>query len=236
VPYLLPWLNGTAGVGIKRAVDEISLNFIVAGGGANGGALDHDVSALALTRPSPSAHTCASTHARTDPNRQPAPLAPPALTKTRQDGSSFYDDHDNFFVYGGHKSDFDGHRKQSFNNILAFANVYGSKCVGIGNAPHASPNPFFAEGFFNNTCILANTGDPYLQIGDCVADATLANRVVLGGNKIMSPGGTAASISCGKTYSFNDWIALGLDVGTTLSDVPASADIITMARNLLSIA
>jgi len=40
VPYLLPWLNGTAGVGIKRTVDEISLNFIVAGGGANGGALD----------------------------------------------------------------------------------------------------------------------------------------------------------------------------------------------------
>ena len=52
----------------------------------------------------------------------------------------------------------------------------------------------------------------------------------------MSPGGTAASISCGKTYAFADWIALGLDVGTTLSDVPASADIITMARNLLSIA
>jgi len=119
---------------------------------------------------------------------------------------------------------------------MAFANVYGSKCVGIGNAPHASPNPFFAEGFFNNTCILAGTGDPYLEIGDCAADATLANRVVLGGNKVMSPGGTAASVSCGKTYSFADWIALGLDVGTTLSDVPASADIITMARNLLSIA
>ena len=42
MPYLLPWLNGTAGVGIKREFDEISFNFFVAGGGANGGALDHD--------------------------------------------------------------------------------------------------------------------------------------------------------------------------------------------------
>lgn len=117
VPYLLPWLNGTAGNGIKRQFDEISYNFFVAGGGANGGALDHD------------------------------------------DGSSFYHDHNNFFVYGGHKSDFDGvpctrseachppprwmtrslhlsltragHAKQSYNNVLAFANVYGSLCLSI---------------------------------------------------------------------------------------------------------
>lgn len=193
MPYLLPWLNGTAGVGIKRADDEIFLNFFVAGGGANGGALDHD------------------------------------------DGSSFYHDHDNFFVYGGHKSDFDGHGKQSYNNILAFANVYGSKCVGIGNAPHASPNPFFAEGFWNNTCILADAGDTYLDIGDCTADATLANRVILGNNKIMSPGGSSAPVNCGKSFAFSDWIALGLDVGTTLSDVPPTPQIIQMARDLLSI-
>lgn len=32
---------------------------------------------------------------------------------------------------------------------MAFANVYGSKCVGIGNAPHAAPNNFFAEGFWS---------------------------------------------------------------------------------------
>ena len=194
VPYLLPWLNGTAGVGIKREFDEISFNFFVAGGGANGGALDHD------------------------------------------DGSSFYHDHDNFFVYGGHKSDFDGHAKQSYNNVLAFANVYGSKCVGIGNAPHAAPNSFFAEGFYNNTCILSGAGDTYLDIGDCTADATLANRVLLGNNRIMSPGGSAAPINCGKTFAFADWIATGLDAGTTLANVPATADIIKMGRAVLNMA
>lgn len=58
MPYLFPWPNGTAN-GLKPYNDELAFNFIVAGGGANGGSFDHD------------------------------------------DGSSFYDDHHNFEVYGG---------------------------------------------------------------------------------------------------------------------------------------
>ena len=50
----------------------------------------------------------------------------------------------------------------------------------------------------------------------------------------MSPGGSSAPVNCGKTYAFADWIALGLDAGTTLSDVPPTADIISMARAVLS--
>ena len=117
--------------------------------------------------------------------------------------------------------------------MLAFANVYGSKCVGIGNAPHAAPNSFFAEGFWNNTCILASAGDTYLDIGDCRADATLANRVVLGGNRVLSPGAAAAPVNCGKTYAFADWIALGLDTGTTLGDVPPTPQIVQLAHAVL---
>lgn len=62
MPYLVNWPNGTVSGGIKPMYDELSYNFIVAGGGANGGSFDHD------------------------------------------DGSSFYLDHHNFEVYGGHKS------------------------------------------------------------------------------------------------------------------------------------
>jgi hypothetical protein len=39
VPYLVNWPNGTVSQGIKPFVDDISFNFIVAGGGANGGSL-----------------------------------------------------------------------------------------------------------------------------------------------------------------------------------------------------
>lgn len=56
------------------------------------------------------------------------------------DGSSRYLIHHNVFVYGGHKSDFDGHSKASYNNLNAYAQVYGDKCVGI-----AIPLPGFNE-------------------------------------------------------------------------------------------
>ena len=107
VPYLFPFPNGTSN-GVKPNNDELSYNFIVAGGGANGGAFDHD------------------------------------------DGSSYYLDHHNFEVYGGHKSDFDGHGKRSYSSIHAFAYVYGTRCAGIfGSLPHKAVNDFFAEGYFN---------------------------------------------------------------------------------------
>ena len=190
VPYLFPWPNGTAN-GIKPSYDELAYNFIVAGGGANGGSFDHD------------------------------------------DGSSFYYDHDNFEVYGGHKSDFDGHSKRSYNNIHAYSNVYGSKCVGIMNLPHASPNNFFAEGYWQNKCVLADAGDGYLDLGSpCSVDSTLANRMILGNNTIYAPN-SSVTVSCGKSYTFAEWAATGADPGTTVADLPSAATIIGWARETL---
>ena len=50
VPYLFPWPNGTISGGIKVRYDELAFNFIVAGGGANGGSFDHDGSFWAPRR------------------------------------------------------------------------------------------------------------------------------------------------------------------------------------------
>lgn len=36
--------------------------------------------------------------------------------------------HDNFHIYGGHKSDFDGHAKRSYNNVALYSYVYGDHC------------------------------------------------------------------------------------------------------------
>lgn len=214
VPFLINWPNGTVSPGMKPQFDELSFNFIVAGGGANGGEWLFD-------------------GARRDVH--PRPLTFPSTRAgsfDHDDGSSFYHDHDNFEVYGGHKSDFDGHAKQSYNNVMAFANVYGSRCLSIMNLPHASPNAYFAEGFVNNTCILTNSGDVYLDLGSCTSDSTLPNRMLLGNNRVMVPG-SMTSVTCGKTYSFSDWMALGYDAGTTISDVPTTADIIAMGRAVL---
>lgn len=191
VPYLRNWPNGTAGNGMKSMYDELAYNFIVAGGGANGGGFDHD------------------------------------------DGSSFYSIHHNFEVYGGHKSDFDGHAKRSYNNLHAYANVYGSRCVGIMNLPHAATSDFFAEAYVNNTCVLAAAGDAYLDLGSpCSPDSTFPSRMILGNNSLYVPNSTAV-VNCGKSYKFQDWMGLGFDNGSTIAELPSSATIVAWARALL---
>jgi hypothetical protein len=117
---------------------------------------------------------------------------------------------------------------------MAFSNVYGSHCVSIMNLPHKSPNPFFAEGYYNNICILAASGDNYLNMGSCTPDETLKNSMILGNNTVMVPG-SSATVSCGKSYTIQDWIATGLDPGTTVADLPSTPEIIQMARTVLQI-
>ena len=137
--------------------------------------------------------------------------------------------------FSGKKSDFDGHAKVTHDSIHAYSNVYGSKCVGIMNLPHASPNSYFAEGYFNNKCVLSSSGDAYLDLGSpCAVDSTLANRMLLGNNSIFAPSATVG-VSCGKSYTFAEWQATGADPGTTVSDLPPAATIIAWARDMLGI-
>ena len=131
------------------------------------------------------------------------------------------------------QSDFDGHAKRSSFNIQAYANVYGTKCAGIMNLPHAAPNEFFAEGFWGNKCILAADA-AYLDLGGgCVADATIHNRFIMGNNTIYTPN-AAPTISCGKTYSFAEWEKLGLDKGSSAATLPTAAQIVAWARETLN--
>jgi len=195
-PYMINFPNGTPSGGLKPLVDEIGYNFLVAGGGANSGAADHD------------------------------------------DGSAFYYDHHNFMVYGGHKSNF-GHAKRSEANLMAFALVYTNQCMRQWpTLPPASPGGVFAEAYVGNTCILAEAGDVYLDLGaDCVPGAALAAQIVLANNTILAPPGPdTASVKCGKNkISFSEWVASGSETGTTLGDLPDTKTIIGWARTLLNI-
>ena len=139
------------------------------------------------------------------------------------DGSSYYHIHHNFCVFGGHKGDFDGNKKISSDNIHAYPSVYGTTCLNIGaqNLPPAG----YAEGYYNNKCILPTAGSSYLKIGgiagpveDDAGGEWPADRkalsclhgvkggpemrafeagITLGNNTLYVPGGEP-TISCGK--------------------------------------
>ena len=143
-------------------------------------------------------------------------------------------------VYGGHKSNFFGHSKISANNIMAFPLVYQPLCLRIyAGLPPASPGGLFAEGYTNNTCVLASATDLYMNLGSpCVAgEPDLALRIRLGGNRVYTPAGGLAGVLCGNaTLPFEAWSATGADPGTErVEGVPSSAQIVAWAAALLGI-
>ena len=195
-PYIINYPDGTPSSGVKPQLDELAHNFLVAGGGANSGAADHD------------------------------------------DGSSFYWDHHNVMVYGGHKSNW-GHAKRSEGNLMAFALVYKSTCMRqFPFLPPSSAGGRFAEAYVGNTCILATAGDTYLDLGsDCTPGPALATQIVLANNSVYAPpgAGTANVLCGGVNVSFENWVSSGSEPGSVLADVPPTAQIIEWARALLSI-
>ena len=155
------------------------------------------------------------------------------------DSSAFYYDHHNFMVYGGHKSNW-GRAKRSEANLMAFALVYTNTCMRqFPFLPPASPGGRFAEAYVGNTCILAEAGDTYLELGsDCTPGPALADQIVLANNTVLAPPGAGTgAVKCGgATLSFEEWLASGSEAGSTLGDVPPTPVILGWARSLLGLA
>lgn len=135
------------------------------------------------------------------------------------DGSSYYDIHHNFCVFGGHKSDFDGNKKRSFNNIHVYPSVYGTTCLNIG--AQGPPPKGYAEAYFNNTCILPEAGDLYLNVYSFELNdpAAFNDGLILDGNVIYAPGSSATVLtSGGKKTSFADFQKDGFDQQSQIKD------------------
>ena len=60
--------------------------------------------------------------------------------------------------------------------------------------------------------------------------------MIVGNNTVYLPNAAGATVTCGKTYTMADWLALGVDVGTSVADTPADGVIVGWARELLGIA
>jgi len=158
------------------------------------------------------------------------------------DGSSYYDIHHNFCVFGGHKSDFDGNNKISRSNLHIYPQVYGSTCLNIG-AQNLPPQGY-AEGYYNNTCVLPYAGSHYLEIGgikgaDCLDGSQIAKKIfeaglIAKGNKLYVPTGDA-KVRCGSnTVSVSEFHQEGYDTGTqVIAEPPKASTIIQWAKDLL---
>ena len=123
------------------------------------------------------------------------------------------------------KSNFEGHNKRSSGNVHAYASVYGDSCLnGLNQITW-----HYAEGYYNNICLLAKAKDTYLNLNGyggmpskdnadpCKAGPAEALHTYLGGNKVYAPGGDVSVNYCGK-HDGKSWLSQGLDKGSTVHD------------------
>lgn len=102
------------------------------------------------------------------------------------DGSSWYVVRHNFFVYGGHKSDFNGHNKRSEGNLNVYPQVYGPRCLFVP-LPDPSLGRQFSEAYVGCTCVLAEQGGVYLHINNCANVMPETITLMLGNNTVYAP-------------------------------------------------
>lgn len=145
------------------------------------------------------------------------------------DGSSWYVARANFCMYGGHKSDFSGHSKRSFDSLYVYPSVYGPKCLEVAQL---LPAAGFAEVFQNNTCILA-AGQPVVQVPRLagLGPAAFAASIALRSNTVYTPSGDAPAPQPFGNYS--SFIAAGYDTSRLVAGVPDAATVMAWARALL---
>lgn len=148
------------------------------------------------------------------------------------DGSSYYEEYNNFCIYGGAKmGNFDGHAKKYHGNINAYANVYGKTC--FWNWPKWFPEKPYEEQYYNNTCILDASQNYIKMPGSCDFGNTSTIGVIAHDNKVYAPGMSAQVSGCGKSISFQEWEQLKLDPGTTIHDAVDTATIMGWGADML---
>jgi len=131
------------------------------------------------------------------------------------DGSAYYQTHDNFLVYGGQgmKNDFGGHDNHHYGNIYAY--------VGHGLGV-CSQTPGHEDAFYGNRVIMTGT-----DVGGFACDG--AAKTVVHDNQYFTATGNVTECR----MDVHAWQAKGEDKGSSVSTYPADAVVIGWAKEKL---
>jgi hypothetical protein len=130
------------------------------------------------------------------------------------DGSAYYNTHDNFFVYGGNgmKNDFGGHDNYHHDNIYGWV----GQAIGFYDAPMLDGHE---DKFYNNQVVMTGTnfGSP---------TCTGTGQTQIHDNKYYTS--TGQMTECSKDLP--SWQKEGHDTGSTVATIPDAETIIGWAK------
>mmetsp|Transcript_15704 Transcript_15704/g.18909 ORF Transcript_15704/g.18909 Transcript_15704/m.18909 type:complete len:390 (+) Transcript_15704:2-1171(+) len=151
------------------------------------------------------------------------------------DGSSYYEMHHNFCVFGGHKGDFDGHSKYSHHTVYIYPVSYFKACfsMDIQNIPPKG----YGETYSNNICILQDAGGMYLHFASVeLDDPSIDVGIHMGNNSLYVPGGAESATVVGQSsqMSFADWAKAGHDTTTKANGtMPTVEEMMSWGQSIL---
>jgi hypothetical protein len=164
----------------------------------------------------------------------------PSLAIDNDDGSSFWQHHGNFIVYGmaGLKFDFGAHDMRAIGNYYAYIDVAfneGGPNAGIASSDGWFVNntvvvgggtfSYFGSGYPSN-CFLV--GKPQ-QLGEIYGNAVHSESVL----RVACLNASAPAKGCALSCPLGDWLTQGYDKGTTVGPLPRDEEIIAAAKLLL---
>jgi len=158
------------------------------------------------------------------------------------DGSAYYLIHDNVCHGGGHKSDFAGHSKSTFNSLQIAPKK--DDCIKVQPSNDVCP-----EGYYNNSCVMlgvsgsASQAPTYAYVNGCDGAGNVVDAKALPtmhSNRIYNPSG-AVRVACAllappwntTSITLKAFQNQGYEVGTTVATTPADEDIIALAKGIL---
>jgi len=150
-------------------------------------------------------------------------------TIDHDDGSAFYNDTQNFMVYGGCKN-YLGHDKSCTYNVIVYPGIDerssgGRKCQTDDNGEFAN------QYYFGNQCI-ADDGNFYSFSG--CSTSNLKNTVYQTWNNTFYSTNAAFKINCGsQSLNLADWQNLGQDKSSVVLRTPTVPQIIAMGKTVL---
>ena len=150
------------------------------------------------------------------------------------DGSCYYLDTDNFFVYGGYKNHL-GHTKRVLGNYYIYPDVSGKPYCGTHTGATVDKLPSgFDEEWANNTCVIGNP-DIYSFV-TCNPNGNNTGLIPFTANNSFYAPNKDVFIRCGdQKLSLAEFQAMGYDIGSQVFNPVDASTIVDWGRKLLGI-
>jgi hypothetical protein len=144
------------------------------------------------------------------------------------DGSAWYEDAYNFYMYGGTKN-YLGHSKRNIGQLFVYSDLHPG--YGFPGCQVDFTDDNYGSMWSYSKCILRGEEVPYdIQYCNPKNMSQVPPHVE---NVIYTPSGHAV-FQCGKSnFTLAEWQALGMDNGTTEAMTPAVETIVGWGRALL---